>query len=111
MDNIYGRISDELYNQLASLDDLIIKMGTTSDNEKLSDVGEPYEFKIKLEQYKDFLKTELSEFSIEEILKIDKYFNKLNLIYSWYNSFLYLKAIEYEHRKKYDKYVVNCFIY
>jgi len=94
----FGRISENVFNELKSLDDLIEKMGTTKDGYKISGVGEPNDFKNRLKYYKKHLKTELPEFSIEELLKIDRYFHKLKKMYDWYGSDYMLTAIEYEVR-------------
>ena len=94
----FGRISEKVFNELKSLDDLIEKMGTTKDGYKISGVGEPNDFKNRLEDYKQHLKTELPDFSIEELLKIDRHFQKLKKMYDWYGSDYMLTAIEYEVR-------------
>ena len=94
----FGRISEKVFNELKSLDDLIEKMGTTKDGYKISGVGEPNDFKNRLEYYKQHLKTELPDFSIEELLKIDRHFQKLKKMYDWYGSDYMLTAIEYEVR-------------
>ena len=94
----FGRISEKVFNELKSLDDLIEKIGTTKDGYKISGVGEPDDFKNRLEYYKQHLKTELPEFSIEELLKIDRHFQKLKKMYDWYGSDYMLTAIEYEVR-------------
>ena len=94
----FGRISENVFKDLKSLDDLIEKMGTTKDGYKISGVGEPNDFKNRLEYYKQHLKTELPEFSIEELLKIDRHFQKLKKMYDWHGSDYMLIAIEYEVR-------------
>ena len=94
----FGRISEKVFNELKSLDDLIEKMGTTKNGYKISGVGEPDDFKNRLEYYKQHLKTELPEFSIEELLKIDRHFQKLKKMYDCYGSDYMLTAIEYEVR-------------
>lgn len=97
----YGRISDDVFSDLKSLDDLIAKMGTTKDGYKISGVGEPHIFKSRLESFKEFLSKEFPEFTEEEILKFDKYFQKIKKIYDWYGSEYLLAAIEYESRSKF----------
>lgn len=98
--NIFGRISDEVFNDLKSLDDLIIKMGTTKDGYKLSEVGEPNEFKSRFNYFKEHLKTEIPELTEEEILKFDKYYHKFKSVFVWYGAQYFLTALEYELRKK-----------
>ena len=95
----FGRISESVFNDLKSLDDLIDKMGKTKDGYKIAGVGEPNYFKNSLESYKKYLETELHEFSNEELLKIDKHFQKLKKIYDWYGYEYLLTAMEYEARE------------
>lgn len=94
----FGRISESVFSDLKSLDDLITKMGTTKDGYKISGVGEPDDFKSRLKYFKEFLKKELPEFSEEEILKFDKHFHKFRKIYEWYGSEYFLNAMEWEVR-------------
>ena len=98
-----GRISDSVFNDLKSIDDLIIKMGTTKDGHKISGVGAPKDFKLRMGLFKEFLKKELPEFSEEEILKIDKHFHTIRKIYDWYGAEYFLTAIEYSIRDNYRK--------
>lgn len=92
----FGRISEKIFNNLQSLDDLITKMGTTKDGYKISGVGEVDDFKSRMVSFKDFLKKELPEFTEEEILKFDKYFQKFRKIYEWHSVEYFLTAMEYE---------------
>ena len=100
-DSCFCRISDSVFSELKSLDDLIVLMGTTKDGYKISGVGEPHEFKSRLDWFKEYLKIELPEFSEEELLKFDKYFYKLRKMYEWHDLHHFLSAIEYELRNKY----------
>ena len=93
-----NRISDKVFRELNSLDDLIIKMGTTKEGHKVNGIGEPNEFKQRLEMFRKFLKTKLPEFTEEELLKIDMYFFNLRDIYEWHNVHNLFTALEYEHR-------------
>lgn len=63
----FGRISESVFSDLKSLDDLITKMGTTKDGYKIIDVGEPDVFKSRLKHFKEFLKREFPEFTEEEV--------------------------------------------
>lgn len=98
--NIFGRISDKVFNDLKSLDDLIIKMGTTKDGYKLSEVGSPSEFKLRFKHFKEHLKKEIPELTEEEILKFDKYYHKFKSVFVWHGAQYFLAALEYELRKK-----------
>ena len=97
----FGRISESIFNDLKSLDDLIIKMGTTKDGYKISGVGEPDDFKSRMKYFKEFLKKELPEFTEEDILNFDKHFHKFRKIYEWYGAEYLLTAMEYEARNNY----------
>jgi len=94
----FGRISESVFCDLKSLDDLITKMGTTKDGYKISGVGEPDGFKSRLKSFKEFLKKELPEFTEEDILKFDKHFQKFRKIYEWDGAGYFLNAMEYEAR-------------
>lgn len=96
----FGRISENVFNNLKSLDDLIIKMRTTKNGNIVSSIEEPNIFKSRLKHFKQFLKKELPEFSEQEILKFDKYFYKLKKIYEWRDIEYFLAVIEYEIRNK-----------
>lgn len=98
----FGRISESVFSDLKSLDDLIVKMGTTKDGYKISDVGEPDDFKSRMKYFKEFLKRELPEFTEEDILKFDKHFQKFRKIYEWRGAEYFLTAMEYEARNNYQ---------
>lgn len=97
----FGRISESVFSDLKSLDDLITKMGTTKDGCKNIGVGEPDDFKSRLRYFKEFLKKELPDFTEEDILKFDKHFQKFRKIYNWNGCEYFLVAIEYESRNNY----------
>ena len=97
----FGRISESVFSELKSLDDLITKMGTTKDGYKISGVGEPDDFKSRMKYFKEFLKMELPEFTEEDVLKFDKHFQKFRKIYEWYGAEYFLTAMEYEARNNY----------
>lgn len=96
----YGRLSEILFGELESLDDLITKMGTTKDGFKISGVDEPHIFKQRLESFREFLKTEFPEFTEEDILTFSNLFQKFKKIYEWHGVEYLLAAMEYESRKK-----------
>lgn len=95
-----GRISEDIFNDLKSLDDLITKMGTTENGRKIVGVDELEGFKVRLNGFRDFLNKELPSFTEPEILKIDKHFQKLKGLYGWYGVRYLLTAMEYEARIK-----------
>jgi len=97
----FGRISESVFSDLKSLDDLINKMGTTKDGYKINGVGEPDDFKSRFKYFKEFLKRELPEFTEEDILKFDKHFQKFRKIYEWCGAEYFLTAMEYEARNNY----------
>lgn len=97
----FGRISESVFSDLKSLDDLITQMGTNKDGCKNIGVGEPDDFKSRLRYFKEFLKKELPEFTEEDILKFDKHFQKFRKIYEWYGAEYFLTAMEYEARNNY----------
>lgn len=99
----FGRISESVFSDLKSLDDLITKMGTTKDGCKNISVGEPYDFKSRLRYFKEFLKKELPEFTEKDILKFDKHFQKFRKIYEWNGAEYFLTAMEYEVRNNLKK--------
>lgn len=86
-----GRISEDVFKTLNSLDDLIeiIERRKSGSN-----------FKEILTNYKEYLNKDLSQFTMEELLKIDKYYSELRKMYDWYDSYDLLTAIEYEVRTK-----------
>ncbi len=94
----YGRISEKVFAELTSLDDLIEKMGTTIAALPIPSVGSPSQFKERLEMFKWQLQEKLPDFTLEEILKFDKHYYKLVDIYAWYGAEHLLAAIEYEVR-------------
>jgi uncharacterized protein (DUF433 family) len=86
-----GRISEDVFKTLNSLDDLIeiIELRKSGCN-----------FKEILKNYKEYLNKDLPQFTMEELLKIDKYYSELRKMYDWYDSYDLLTAIEYEVRTK-----------
>jgi len=85
----FGRISESAFNELKSLDDLIEKIGK----------NEVIYFKKRMSHYKEYLKTEIPEFTIEELLKIDMHYQKIKKMYDFADAHDFLVGIEYELRK------------
>lgn len=96
----FGRISESVFSDLKSLDNLITKISTTRNGLKNISVGDPDDFKSRFKHFKEFLKEELPEFTEEDILKFDKHFPKFKKIYEWYGAEYFLTAMEYEARNK-----------
>ena len=94
----FGRISESVFGDLKSLDDLITKMSTTKDGYEICCIGEPDDFKLRFRYFKEFLKKEIPELTEKEILKFDKHFQKFKRIYEWYGVEYFLTAMEYEVR-------------
>lgn len=66
---------------------------------KLDEEVDPKGLKHCYESYKEFLSNEFSDFTIEEILLFNKYRGRLERIYEWTHSNLYMKMLEFEQRK------------
>ena len=86
------RISNEVLEKLNDLDDLIKIMG--------ENVGDFDEFKRRFVYFKEEIKETLSELTIEEILKFDEYFNKLQELYKFHGYYYLFAALEFEQRKQ-----------
>lgn len=97
------RISEKVYRECETLDDLIMKMGRIRDGYVVSDVGDMNTFKSRLESFKEVIKEKLPEFTIEEILKFDEYFYELKSLYKWYGVNRLFAALEFEKRTKNEK--------
>lgn len=82
------RISEKVFNETKTLEELLAKMKVKQD------------FKYRLRQYKDFIKEELPEFTIEEILKIDEHYSQIKKIYNWSFSAECLAALTFEQMQK-----------
>lgn len=91
-------ISDKVYNELESLDDLIYKMSHTLDGREIHGVGNIEAFKQRFDMFKEFLKRNIPELTFEEILKFHEYHEKFRSIYEWCNVEYLLTALEYETR-------------
>lgn len=95
------RISDKVFQETKTLEDLVNLMAYTKDGRMYADVGEPKHFILRYQMFKEMLEKELPEFTIEEILKFDEHFYKFKeIVYSWYGSDKMLTCLEYEERKK-----------
>ena len=78
-----------------NLDDYIKSCNTTTDSESIK-VLNPTAFKTQLEYFKQMLERDLPEFTLEEILKYDKFSYQLKKIYDWHNVEYLLTAIKLE---------------
>lgn len=83
------------YNKINTLDELIKIIGTTKHGGQIKDVGEPEEFKRRLESFKYYIKTELPELTVDEILFLYKHRNKLNKINDWFGFDYLMTALDY----------------
>lgn len=92
------RISDEVFEKLNSLDDLINLMRYDRNGRECHGVGDAESFKYRLDFYKKRIKDELPDFTIDEILKINENFNKLSELFHFSGSENMLAALEYEQR-------------
>lgn len=93
----HNRIPIEILNSCETLEELFrLLYSNTSD---FSEIGDLKNFEKRLQYFKEFLKTELPEFTTEEILKIDKAFHSLKKMYNWYGTFSLFVALEFEQRK------------
>ena len=100
----FGRISDKVYKEIKSLDDLIDRMrflGTTESGERivLSGMQDAKDFKHSLEFFRESMKEDLPAFTDLDILKFHKYQYALRGFFEWANADKMLTCIEYELRK------------
>jgi hypothetical protein len=93
------RIATEVFEKLDTLDDLIDLIGKTKEGFVISEVGNTDQFKRRLEYFKEVIKNELPEFTMEELLKFDEHYDKVQKLYK-FSGFHYLfAALEFEQRK------------
>ena len=86
-----NRISDKVFNQLESLDDLIDKLSLTPSEREV--------FKLRFESYKKHLAEEAPMFTIDELLRIDANMSAVKSMYDHHLSNEFLIALEFEQRK------------
>jgi len=94
-------ISDKIFNEITSLENLVDIMGTDSEGRKYAAIGETKSFLSRYKTFKEILETDLSEFTFDEILKMDEYFHKFkDVIYNLNSYEELLTCLEYEQRIK-----------
>lgn len=92
----------KLIDETNSLEELFDKYRTYIDKDGIKRyiTRESFEsFKLGYDWYKDILKEDLPQFSIEEILKINEHFHQLKEILFKGNSQTFLNFLEFEQRK------------
>lgn len=95
------RISDKVFEQTKSLEDLVNLMAYAVDGSMYADVGEPKQFILRYKMFKEMIEKELPEFTIEEILKFDEHFHKFkDTVYAWHGYDRMLTCLEYEEMSK-----------
>lgn len=92
-----NRIPEKILNSSETLEDLFHLLYPLGSS--YSEIGDFKNFEKRLEHFKTFLKTELPDFSIEELLKIDKAYRSLQNMYNWYGHFYFFVALEFEQHK------------
>lgn len=92
------KISNEVFEKLTSLDDLINLMRYDRNGMECHGIGEPEAFKYRLSLYKRKIEQELPDFTVDDILKISENFNKLKDLFGFVGSENMLAALEYEQR-------------
>ena len=93
------RISDKIFEETKSLEDLVQLMAYDKDGCSNAEIGNPTHFLNRYQMYKEKLKKDLPEFTFEEILKFSKYFHELkDSIFCWGSFDSYLTCLEYEER-------------
>lgn len=94
------RISQKVFNECNSLEDLVNKMNSLVDGTKINRVGEYRDFKNRLQGFKETINKLFPELTFEDILFIDNYYMKMKELYNWYNSEDLLTALEFELEKQ-----------
>lgn len=93
------RISDNVFNKLESLEDLVYKMGHDKDGRMMADVGEASDFIPRYKHFKEYLKEKLPELTFEEILRMDELYHRYkDAVYAWHGHDRMLTCLEYEER-------------
>ena len=93
------RISQKVFDECNSLEDLVNKMNTLVDGTKINRVGEYRDFKNRLDLFKETINKIFPALSVEDILFIDNHYMKMKELYNWYNSEDLLAALEFELEK------------
>ena len=91
------RISDKVFEETKSLEDLVQLMAYDKDGRNYYDIGEPKQFLARYKMFKEMIQRDLPEFTFEEILRFDEYFHKFkDAVYAWHGSDRMLTCLEYE---------------
>ena len=91
------RISQKVFDECNTIEDLVNKMNTTTDGNKINRMGS--DFNYRLDVFKEYLNTILPELTLEQILFIDEYSIKIKEIYNWYGIQDLLSLIEFQLEK------------
>ena len=93
------RISQKVFDECNSLEDLVNKMNSLVDGTKINRVGEYKDFKKRFDFFKETVNKIFPELSLEDVLFIDKHYMEMRALYSWYNYDDLLAALEFEIEK------------
>lgn len=88
------------FEGISSLDELIETIGVAEDGSRFAAVGNPDEFKKRLEMFTKMLEEEFPDFTIEEIIKIHKNFSIFKAIHKWCGVDYLMDAIEFLNQKQ-----------
>ena len=93
------------YNSIEELLDAMTTSSKTGEKHIFSDIGSPENnyaiFKDRFEVFKEHIKEDLPELTIEEVLKFHKFNNKFkDTIYSWFGFSILLDVLEWERLNK-----------
>jgi hypothetical protein len=95
-----GRLSDTAFEKYKNLDELFYAITHSSDGRTLTNMGTPQEIRQRFEDFKEDLKTQFPELTLEDILLIVKYQYKIQRILEWHGADIFLAGLEYELRKE-----------
>jgi len=94
-------ISDKVFNEITSLENLVDRMGTDSNGNKYAAIGETKSFIYRYQMYKNVLERDLPEFTFDEILKFNEFHHKFrDVVYQGNSYHEFLTCLEYEQRIK-----------
>jgi hypothetical protein len=95
-----GRLSDTIVEKYKNTDELFHAMTHSSDGRTLTNIGTPQEIRQRFEAFKEDLKLQLPELTLEEILFVTKYNYKVEHLFEWHGADIFLTGIEFELRKE-----------
>ena len=93
------RISQKVFDECNSLEDLVNKMNTLIDGTKINRVGEYKNFKKRFDFFKETISKIFPELSLEDVLFLDNHYMEMRELYNWYNYDDLLAALEFELEK------------